>query len=40
VAQHVHDQIAPHLPDRVKLIGVSVQEAPGCWATFRDSNNV
>ncbi len=35
VAAYIHDHVAPRLPRHVELLGVSLQEAPGCWATYR-----
>lgn len=34
VAERLYRDIAPHLPDRVDLVKVTVTEAPGCRATF------
>ena len=34
VAEHLYKQIAPHLPQAVRLAGVTVTEAEGCRATY------
>lgn len=35
VVKHLYDQIAPGLPAEVQLLSVTVSEAPGCRACYR-----
>jgi 6-pyruvoyltetrahydropterin/6-carboxytetrahydropterin synthase len=35
VAQHIGESISADLPERVRLLRVTISEAPGCQATWR-----
>lgn len=35
VARHIAEQLAPQLPQRVRLVHVAITEAPGCIALYR-----
>ena len=34
VAEHIANQLVPHLPQHVRLVRVTVTEAPGCTAAY------
>ena len=39
VAEHLFRTLAPTLPDEVKLVELTVTEAPGCRAVYRGSGD-